>query len=52
MGGRTVTETPEGITVYAARCEGDRLPAERQWSRKHAETQRYLCERFVWFAGC
>jgi integrase len=98
-----VIETPEGITVYAARCEGDRwravwyedgerrqcqaasedrlaaslekvavrlaadapnmlrtgdeliacylsgdrLPAERQWSRKHAETQRYLCERFV-----
>jgi hypothetical protein len=24
-----------------------RLPAERQWSRKHAETQRYLCERFL-----
>jgi integrase len=102
-GGRTVIETPEGITVYAARREGDRwravwyedgerrqcqaatedrmaaslekvavrlaadapnmlstgdeliafylsadrLPAERQWSRKHAETQRYLCERFV-----
>jgi hypothetical protein len=102
-GGRAVIETPEGITVYAARCEGDRwravwyedgerrqcqaasedrmaaslekvavrlaadapnmlrtgdeliayylsgdrLPAERQWSRKHAETQRYLCERFV-----
>lgn len=96
-------ETPGGITVYAARCDGDRwraawyedgerrqcqaasegrmaaalekvavrlaadapnmlrtadeliafylsadrLPAERQWSRKHAETQRYLCERFV-----
>jgi hypothetical protein len=102
-GGRTVIETPEGITVYAARCEGDRwravwyedgerrqcqaasedrmaaslekvavrlttdapntlrtgdeliafylspdrLPAERQWSPKHAETQQYLCERFV-----
>src|SRR6266849_6649383 len=102
-GGRTVIETPEGITVYAARSEGDRwravwyedggrrqcqaasedrmaaslekvavrlaadapdmlrtraeliafyvspdrLPAERQWSRKHAETQRYLCERFL-----
>jgi len=98
-----VIETPEGITVYAARYEGDRwravwyedgerrqcqaasedrmaaslekitvrlaadapnmlrtgdeliglylsadrLPAERQWSRKHAETQRYLCERFA-----
>jgi len=101
--GRRVIETPEGVTVYAARREGDRwravwyedgerrqcqaatedrlaarlekvavrlaadapnmlrtgdeliacylsgdrLPAERQWSRKHAETQRYLCERFA-----
>jgi hypothetical protein len=101
--GRTVIETPEGITVYAGRGEGDRwravwyedgerrqcqaasqdrlaerlekvterlaadapnmlrtggeliafylsadrLPAERRWSRKHAETQRYLCQRFV-----
>src|SRR6266571_2054346 len=26
-GGRTVIETPEGITVYAARCEGDRWRA-------------------------
>jgi integrase len=25
----------------------DRLPAERQWSRKHAHTQRRLCERFA-----
>jgi hypothetical protein len=101
--GRRVIETPEGITVYAGLCEGDRWravwyengerkqcqaasedrlaaalekvtvrlaadapnmlragselitfylsadrpPAERRWSRKHAETQRYLCERFV-----
>jgi integrase len=101
--GRRVIETPEGITVYAARRDGDRWravwyedgerrqcqaasedrmagmlekvavrlaadavnmlrtgdeliafylsadrrPAERQWSRKHAETQRYLCERFL-----
>jgi hypothetical protein len=98
-----VIETPEGITVYAGRCDGDRwravwyengkrkqcqaasedrlaaalekvavrlaadapnmlragdelitfylsadrLPAERQWSRKHAETQRNLSERFL-----
>jgi hypothetical protein len=98
-----VIETPEGITVYPARREGerwravwcedgerkqcqaasedrlaaslekvtirlaadapnmlrggdeligfylspDRLPVERQWSRKHAETQRSLCERFL-----
>ena len=34
----------ELITFYLS---ADRLPAERQWSRKHAETQRYLCERFV-----
>ncbi len=96
-------ETPEGITVYPARCEGerwravwyedgerkqceaasedrlagslekvairlaadapnmlrtgdeliafylspDRLPVERQWSRKHTETQRSLCQRFL-----
>jgi integrase len=25
----------------------DRLPADRQWSRKHAHTQRRLCERFA-----
>jgi len=25
----------------------DRRPVEKQWSRKHAETQRYLCERFL-----
>ena len=25
----------------------DRLPAGRRWSRKHADTQRRLCERFV-----
>jgi integrase len=25
----------------------DRHPADRQWSRKHAQTQRRLCERFV-----
>jgi hypothetical protein len=25
----------------------DRLPAERRWSRKHADTQRRLCARFA-----
>ena len=25
----------------------DRLPVQRQWSRKHAHTQRRLCERFA-----
>ena len=36
-----------GDELIAFYLSGDRLPAERQWSRKHAETQRYLCERFV-----
>jgi len=25
----------------------DRLPPDRRWSRKHAHTQRRLCERFA-----
>ena len=25
----------------------DRLPADKRWSRKHAHTQRKLCERFA-----
>jgi integrase len=25
----------------------DRLPADRRWSRKHADTQRRLCQRFA-----
>jgi integrase len=25
----------------------ERHPADRPWSRKHAETQRYLCERYL-----
>ena len=25
----------------------DRLPVQEQWSRKHAHTQRRLCERFA-----
>jgi len=36
-----------GDELIAFYLSADRLPAERQWSRKHAETQRYLCERFV-----
>ena len=36
-----------GDELIAHYLSPDRLPAERQWSRKHAETQRYLCERFV-----
>jgi hypothetical protein len=36
-----------GDELIAFYLSADRLPAERQWSRKHAETQRYLCERFL-----
>jgi integrase len=32
------------ITHY---LDPDRLPADRWWSRKHAHTQRRLCERFA-----
>jgi integrase len=32
------------ITYYLS---ADRHPASRQWSAKHADTQRRLCERFV-----
>jgi hypothetical protein len=103
-GSRAATVTDQGITVYPARCEGDRWravwyepdgsrrqcqsvsqqglavrlekvterlaadapnmlrsgseligyylsddrrPAERAWSRRHADTQRYLCARYL-----
>jgi hypothetical protein len=32
------------ITHY---LDPDRLPADQRWSRKHAHTQRRLCERFA-----
>jgi integrase len=32
------------ITYY---LDPDRLPADERWSRKHADTQRRLCERFA-----
>jgi hypothetical protein len=36
-----------GAELIAHYLDPDRLPAERRWSRKHAHTQRRLCERFA-----
>ncbi|MGH3151284.1 MAG: tyrosine-type recombinase/integrase [Streptosporangiaceae bacterium] len=39
--------TLRGADLIAYYLSADRLPAHRQWSRKHAHTQRRLCERFA-----
>ena len=36
-----------GAELIRYYMSSDRHPADRQWSRKHAYTQRRLCERFV-----
>jgi integrase len=36
-----------GADLIAWYLNPDRLPVERQWSRKHADTQRRLCRRFA-----
>jgi hypothetical protein len=36
-----------GADLIAWYLSADRLPAGRRWSRKHAHTQRRLCERFA-----
>jgi integrase len=36
-----------GADLIGHYLDPDRLPVERQWSRKHAHTQRRLCERFA-----
>lgn len=36
-----------GADLIAWYLAPDRLPADEQWSRKHAHTQQRLCERFV-----
>jgi hypothetical protein len=36
-----------GADLIAYYLSPDCLPADRQWSRKHAHTQRRLCERFA-----
>jgi hypothetical protein len=36
-----------GADLIAHYLSPDRLPADKRWSRKHADTQRRLCERFA-----
>jgi integrase len=36
-----------GADLIAWYLNADRLPAGRRWSRKHADTQRRLCQRFA-----
>jgi hypothetical protein len=36
-----------GADLIAHYLDPDRLPADRRWSRKHAHTQRRLCERLA-----
>ena len=36
-----------GADLIAHYLDPDRLPVGRRWSRKHADTQRRLCERFA-----
>jgi integrase len=36
-----------GSELIGFYLSADRLPADRQWSRKHAHTQARLCERFA-----
>jgi hypothetical protein len=36
-----------GADLIAWYLNPDRLPAERRWSRRHADTQRRLCSRFA-----
>ncbi|MDQ2813661.1 MAG: site-specific integrase [Actinomycetota bacterium] len=39
--------TLRGADLIAFYLSADRLPVQRQWSRKHAHTQLHLCERFA-----
>src|SRR5690242_18205019 len=39
--------TRPGADLIAWYLNPDRLPVERRWSRKHADSQRRLCERFA-----
>ena len=39
--------TRPGADLIAHYLDPDRLPVDRRWSRKHAHTQRRLCERFA-----
>jgi len=44
--GATCMERP-GSDLIAHFLDPDRRPARRAWSRRHADTQRRLCQRFV-----
>jgi integrase len=39
--------TKLGAELIAWYLDPDRLPVSRRWSRRHADTQRRLCERFA-----
>jgi integrase len=39
--------TKPGASLIAHYLDPDRLPAEKRWSRRHADTQRQLCQRFA-----
>ena len=39
--------TKPGAALIAWYLDPDRLPVSQRWSRKHADTQRRLCERFA-----
>jgi integrase len=47
LGADASNMTRPGADLVACYLDPDRLPAERRWSRKHAHTQRRLCERFA-----
>ena len=36
-----------GADLIAHYLDPDRLPIAKRWSRRHADTQRRLCQRFV-----
>ena len=36
-----------GVDLIVHYLDPDRLPVRDRWSRKHADTQRRLCERFA-----
>jgi hypothetical protein len=44
--GAGIMERP-GSDLIAHYLNPDRLPVDDRWSRKHAHTQRRLCERFA-----
>ena len=49
--GRLEADAPNmklpGAALIRHYLDPDRLPADKRWSRKHADTQRRLCERFA-----